>query len=360
MGNPVAPTPASLVAAEFLSYLQIRKGLNVPGYLSPPEEVPDGWATYTYRLQLHGRNRLPPPLRRPLALRIYAGPEGLPKLRRDWTLQTRLAELGYPVARPVLLEEDAGFLGGPFLLMEWVEGERLLDLLLRNYFALLWAPWAMAEAHARLHRLPVEGLPVPDRPFLDRQLEALQAVVDDHGLRGLAPGVEWLRAHRPAEAEPPCLLHVDFHAKNILTRNGRIAAVLDWSEADFGDRHADVAMALLMIEVAPVEEASWWDRLMLPIGRWLLRTMYRNAYGRRLGLDRGRLRYFQAWAALWRLSLYGRCLSAGPHVVGYKPAVVRHLRPGLVADLERYFQRFTGVAIRLGLSVPTAATIPPV
>ena len=77
-GRPVAPTPASLVAAEFLSYLQIRKGLSVPGYLQPPEAVPDGWETYMYRLQLHGRNRLPPGLRRLLALRVYAGPEGLP------------------------------------------------------------------------------------------------------------------------------------------------------------------------------------------------------------------------------------------------------------------------------------------
>ena len=281
--------------------MQIRKGLSVPGYLHAPEDVPDGWETYTYRLQLHGRNRLPPTLRRPLALRVYAGPEGLPRLRREWTLQTRLTKFGYPVARPVLMEEDDGFLGGPFLLMEWVEGERLLERLLRDYFALLWAPAAMADVHARLHQAPVAGLPVPPRPFLDRQLDAFQTAVDDHGLRGLAPGVQWLRDHRPADAEP-CLLHVDFHAKNILLRPDGAAAVLDWSEADFGDRHADVAMALLMIDVAPVEGASLVDRVMLPIGRFLTHTLYLHAYCRRLPLDRRRLRYFQAWAAMWRLA----------------------------------------------------------
>jgi aminoglycoside phosphotransferase (APT) family kinase protein len=332
--------------------MQTRKGLSVPGYLRPPEEVLDSWETYTYQLQLHGRRQLPAALRRPLALRVYAGPEGLPRLRRDWVLQKRLWELHYPVARPLLREENSSFLGGPFLLMQWVEGERLLKSLLGNYFALLWAPGAMAEVHARLHQAPLNGLPVPRRPFLDRQLEAFQEIVDAYDLHGLAAGLNWLREHRPAEPEAPSLLHLDLHAKNILMHRGRIAAVLDWSEADFGDPHADVAMALLMIDLAPVEEASWWDRVMLPAGRFLVRSLYRYCYSRRAPLDRGRLHYYQAWAAFWRLMLYGRWLAAGPHVVGYKPSAVRHIRPGLVAALEQYFKRFTGVVIRLGLPIP--------
>ena len=147
-------------------------------------------------------------------------------------------------------------------------------------------------------------------------------------------------------------MHLDFHAKNILTHRGRIAAVLDWSEYDVGDRHADVGAALTMIDCAPVEGASWVDRLMLPIGRFLVHTLYLAAYRRLLPLERRRLRYYQAWEALWRLSCYGRWLRVGPHVMGYKPAAARHIRPGFVARLERHFQRHTGVAIRLGLAVP--------
>ncbi|HVS34453.1 MAG TPA: phosphotransferase [Gemmataceae bacterium] len=349
--SPVAPTPATLVADEFLSYLQIRRGMSVPGYLRAPVEVPDGWETYTYYLQLHGRNRLPPEFRQPLTLRVLAGPEGLPRLRREWRVQNWLAQQGYPVARPLLREEDAGFLGGPFMLMQWVDGTRLLERILRDYFALLWAPARMAEVHAQLHALPVQDLPQPRRSFLDRQLETFQAVVDECGVHGLAPGVDWLRAHRPAEIEAPCLLHLDFHAKNILTHGARIAAVLDWSEAQSGDRHADVAMALLMIDVAPVQDASRLDRLMLPIGRFLTHHLYLNAYRSNLPLDRRRLRYYQAWAAMWRLSYFGRWLTDGPHVTGYKPTAVRHVRKMLVSRLERYFQRFSGTAIRLGLPV---------
>ena len=355
MGASLSPTPASLVAAEFLSYLQIRKGLSVPGYLQAPEDVPDGWETYTYRLQLHGRNRLPSFLRRPLALRVYAGPEGLPRLRREWTMQSWLAEQGYPVARPVLMEEDPGFLGGPFLLMEWVEGERLLERLLRDYIALFWR-----RPHGRSSRPAARAAGA--RPARPGSAVSRTGTGDAPGRRGYAPfvrpgpGVNWLRAHRPPEVAPPCLLHLDFHAKNILTQPGRIAAVLDWSEADFGDRHADVGMALHMIDEAPVEDASWIDRVMLPLGRFLTHVRYLNVYRRRLPLERRRLRYYQAWAALRRLTWYGCWLSAGPHVMGYKPAAVRHAQRGHVAGLEHYFKRYSGVTVRLGLAAPETIT----
>jgi aminoglycoside phosphotransferase (APT) family kinase protein len=357
MGTPVAPTPAALVAAEFLSYLQIRKGLKVAGYLRPPKAVPDSWETYTYRLQLDGGPDVPAALRRPLALRVYAGPEGLPRLRREWALQNRLAVADYPVARPVLREEDPDFLGGPFLLMEWVEGETMFDWLARDYLAFLpgGAPWQMADLHARLHRMPAGDLPGSERPFLDRELEAIEAAVAGHGLSGLAAGLEWLRERRPADAEPPCLLHLDLHPKNIVVRGWRCVAVLDWSESDVGDRHADVAMALLHMKTAPVENASGLTRLMLPIGRFLTRMMYYNGYRRRLPIDPGRLRYYQAWAALRRLARFGRWVCVGPHVNGYKPDARRHICRRHVADLERYFERYSGVAVRLGLALPQEA-----
>jgi aminoglycoside phosphotransferase (APT) family kinase protein len=348
MRTPAAPTPATVVADELLMYLQIRKGLSVQGYLRPPEERTDGWEAYTYRLQLLGQN-LPPALPGPLALRVYAGPEGLPRLRRDWAVQRRLSQHHYPVACPVLKEESSEFLGGPFLLMEWVEGEVLLDRLLRDYFALFSAPFRMSEVHARLHEMPLTDLPLPARPLLDRTLEVMRAAVNDHCLPRLADGVAWLEANRPAETEPPCLLHLDFHAKNLLMRGGRCAAVLDWSESDVGDRHADVGVALLMLETAPVEDASWLSRRLLQLGRFITRTHYLWGYRHRLPLDDGRLRYYQAWAAMRRLSWYGRWFCAGPRVMGYKPEAPRHVRPEHVADLEQYFERYSGVPVRLGL-----------
>src|SRR5207245_5037921 len=43
------------------------------------------------------------------------------------------------------------------------------------------------------------------------------------------------------------LLHGDFWPGNIIWRDGRIAAVIDWEEAELGDRLSDVAITRLDI-----------------------------------------------------------------------------------------------------------------
>jgi aminoglycoside phosphotransferase (APT) family kinase protein len=352
MRTAAAPTPAPAVAEEFLFYLQVRKGWDGLGYVRAPEPVLDGWETYTYRLQLRGGRGLPGALLRPLALRVYAGPEGLPALRRDWAWQRRLCRKDFPVARPLLREEDPTFLGGPFLLREWAEGETMFSRLARDYLAFAWAPWQLADLHARLHRTPARGLPAPARPLLDRELDEFEAAAAVPGLGGLAAGVEWLRKRRPPDAEPPCPVHLDLHPKNVIVRGRRCAAVLDWSECDLGDRHADVAMTLLHMKTSPVDVASPWTRLVLPAGRDLARMMFYNGYRRLLPIDRDRVRYYQAWAAMRRLSRYGLWVLVGPHLHHHRPDARMHVRADHVAAVEREFERHSGVAARLGLSVP--------
>jgi aminoglycoside phosphotransferase (APT) family kinase protein len=354
MYQSVAPTPAAVVAGELTQYLSRRFGTRNVEYSLPPTAIPDGWETYTYRLQLRGP--VPEAFRRPLALRVYDGVQGAPRLRREFAVQKRLAELGYPVARPLLLEEDLGFLGGPFLLMEWVDGETLLNLLRWNYLALWTGPLRLGEAHAWLHRLPLEGFPCPQGSFLDRRLGELESFAADHNLRDLAPGVAWLGERRPPEPEAPSLLHLDFHPGNVLMQRGRCAAVLDWAEFDVGDRHADVADALLMIDCARVDDSPPWERLVFPIGRGMTRWGYTAAYRRLAPLDPARLHYYRGWAALRRLHLYGRWLFDGPQVTGCKPGVRRRLRPQLIARLEEYFRKTTGVSVRLG-QPPAAARV---
>jgi len=96
-----------------------------------------------------------------------------------------------------------------------------------------------------------------------------------------------------------------------------------------------------------VENARLLDRLLDPAARWVLIRSYLAVYHRRLGLDRRRLRYYLAWAALRRLGVYGMWLRAGPQSNGCKPSSIRHLRTGHVEALQECFRRCTGVEARV-------------
>jgi hypothetical protein len=75
---------------------------------------------------------------------------------------------------------------------------------------------------------------------------------DQHAVE-LRPGLDWLSLHRPPPSRPASLLHLDWHPLNLIRGEGGGLTVLDWTEADVGDPHADLGTALMMIERRRVE-----------------------------------------------------------------------------------------------------------
>jgi aminoglycoside phosphotransferase (APT) family kinase protein len=327
-------------------YLELRLGAGSLGFREEPEEVPHGWETYIYRFRLRGEG-LPRPYGRRLVLRIYASPQGVPRARYEFACQQALCRAGYPVAEPLLVEEDCGLFGGPFLIMECLPGETLLDHLRRHNTHILGVARQLAEQQVRLHRLSPEDFPAPPGPFLERRLDELRGLVRDYGLEGLTAGLCWLRARRPEEPAAPCVLHLDYHPVNVLVHEARAPAVLDWNESDVGDRHADVATTVVLMHTAPVEGTCVRERLLAPLTRWVLIHRYLHVYRRRLGIDLHILRYYLAWTALRRLAIGGMWLRAGPQSYGCKPSAVHHLQTGYVERLQECFRRCTGIPVSL-------------
>src|SRR5262249_39691984 len=150
---------------------------------------------------------------------------------------------------------------------------------------------------------------------------------DKYELAALEPGWAWLVAHQPRQRDAGRILHLDFHPINLILGPKGQLSLLDWTEADIGDPHADVATTLMLLECVPVELTSVTDRLLVRVGRFFLRRWYLRAYRWQRPLDASKLAYYRAWAAFRRLCTYGAWLSEGPRVTGSKPSSLRHLTP---------------------------------
>lgn len=347
VGMILSRVSAPAVADDLLAYLRSRFGLRHATFAEHPQKIPNGWETYIYRFRLRESERLPAVLRAPLVLRLYAGPQGLPRLTHEFAAQRYVYRLNYPSAQPLLMEDDSRYLGGPFMLMEHVKGRTLVDLLFARPWQIYGGPARMGHLHASLHRLPVGGFPGPAGPLLQRSFLDMEGLVEEHGLSGLRPGVEWLMRQRPPDPDRSVQLHLDFHPLNLIFDGRRCTAVLDWCEADVGDRHADVATTMVLFKSVELTWDGAWQRIASWPGRFFLLQGYLEAYHRRLPLERARLRYYFAWASLRRLCRYAYWLRASPQSTGCRPSLAQHVNNDGIDRLAYCFQRCTGVRVTL-------------
>jgi aminoglycoside phosphotransferase (APT) family kinase protein len=342
--SAICPDPA-WIENSVCSWL--AKRLRVAGLhcIEGPTAMPHGWEAHVYRLRLAATRPLPSPFNEPLTVRAYETRRAVPRARHEFAVLSHFQTLGFPVPQPVLLEEDCHLLGGPVLLLRWVGGDTLLDFLRRRFTRIVSVPAQLAELHAALHALPAVDFPVPDGPFLDRRLDELAGMVRAHDLEGLTSGLNWLRSHRPTAEGAPSILHLDFHPVNIVVSDGEPQAVLDWSEADVGDRHADIAMTLVLIATAPISLSTFSERLLARPARWCMARRYRRTYHRQFPLDAARLRYYTAWAALRRLAVCGMWRRSGPRTNGFKATSLRFAGPCHERALRRCFRCATGLSL---------------
>lgn len=346
--HPVTLQDPSVVAAQLLGYLRRRFHLNDLTFLAAPQAILHGWETYTFWFELQPCASLPRELHGPLVLRVYASPVGLPNADREYRAEKYLKPVGFPVAHCLFLEPDAGVFGGPFLVSEKVEGELFPDFLYCHPWRILELPRSMGCLHAELHQIPIDQTLSPSEPFLDRQLRELNRLIQEYDLTELRPGIRWLHERRPEQATPSAILHLDFHPLNLLYDESRGFTVLDWSQVDIGDRHADVAVSKMFMDCMQIERPTLWEQFNFWGGRLLLRQGYETAYEEHLELNHETLSYYSAWAAFRRLCTYGAWFKAGPAALGTKPASLGNITDEHIESFCRYFEQHSGVPTALG------------
>lgn len=338
-------------------------------YLDTPIEefraLAAGWETTVYEFSIARRSRIDAlGAGTPLVLRFYQGGTGADTGWREYRTLTRLAEIRYPVPAPYLYEPSLEVLGAPFLVMERVAGGPLFAT--RSFghafktFTLAF--FAFVRAQARLHRLPVEGTganPLPEAfvssngiagaPLLERILGVIAERIERGPLPGLTAALEALRDRAPHfRTAPVSMVHMDYHPQNVLVSGTRLNAVIDWVNADHGDRHLDAATTGVILATHAQEHPRWvHDNLAGNSLRRMFTTLYVSLYHALAPIDFARFRYCQAVAAVMRLSTFGMMRARGPEAVGYRPEAIAEITPAVVRLLTRYAARRSGVAVRI-------------
>jgi aminoglycoside phosphotransferase (APT) family kinase protein len=158
--------------------------------------------------------------------------------------QIAAAAKGAPVPRVVAAEDDAGQLGGPFMITDMVKGEagqvevfRQLDgadpqasraRLLRQ----------CARALAAIHMVDTQS---PEGAHANR-LQGCRRALDTPGYASATFefAFRWLAAHPPPPS-PVVLVHGDYRIGNLLVDESELTAVLDWEAMHGGEAYQDLA-----------------------------------------------------------------------------------------------------------------------
>lgn len=139
---------------------------------------------------------------------------------------------------PVPEVRDAGVIDGcPLLVMDWCDGEGAMSALERA------SPAAARELGIAFGRAlgAINALPAPPEvPSGEAWLRL--------GGAALVPLHDRLREL----PHPDRLLHLDYHALNVLVVDGQVAGVIDWANAAMGPPHLDLARTLAIVRSAEI------------------------------------------------------------------------------------------------------------
>lgn len=154
-----------------------------------------------------------------------------------------------PVPEPIRLCEDIDVLGAPFALSRYVEGTTYEDadqLAGAGVDGVRAIADDLIDTLAVLHAIDPEsvGLDTFGRPegFLARQLRLWSSQVDS-GPSGINALAEALARAMPASG-PATIVHGDYRLGNVLVRDTKIVAVVDWEMATLGDPLTDLGLLL--------------------------------------------------------------------------------------------------------------------
>lgn len=242
-----------LVAAQFPQW----------GQLPIAKVEPGGWDNLTFRL---GDEML---------VRLPSAPRYQAQVEKEQQWLPRLAEAGLPVRvpQPLASGNPAPDIGYPFVwsVYQWIEGacaspDNIHDLTL---FAR-----DLGDFFRAIHNVETSGAPVAGKHNFHRggQLrvyddETCAAIDALHGkIDAESASAIWNAALASRWDQPPVWVHGDIAPDNLLVRNGRLHAVIDFGCCAIGDPACDLVIAWAFFD--PTSRAAFRMTLGLDEATW--------------------------------------------------------------------------------------------
>jgi aminoglycoside phosphotransferase (APT) family kinase protein len=187
-------------------------------------------------------------------------------LHAQYAIMKALGDTNVPVPEMLWEEPSGEILGQPFYVMEKVDGiapadhppytaEGWLKELSPEEQRVLWQDYL--EALANIHRLDPRALgleflakPELGRSPIDQELRYYEDyyrwAYDGREHPVVEPSLAWLKENRPTGPEELCLCWGDARIGNMIFRENRCVAVIDWEMARLGDPSMDLAWGLFL------------------------------------------------------------------------------------------------------------------
>ena len=183
----------------------------------------------------------------------------LSSLREQFRVIKALEATPAPTPKAYWYEEDPSLLGGPFFVMEKVEGEvpNPWSRAGKQFYAEAAKrgklPRSFVEALAALHNLDWRGagldflgVPAAGNDFALREIAKWESLIHQSSRKpepALTELLMWLKANAPA-ARRLAFVHGAYRTGNLIVNDDAIAAVIDWELQVIGDPMYDVAYVL--------------------------------------------------------------------------------------------------------------------
>ena len=308
--------------------------------------IGEGQSNATFRIRRQGAD---------LVLRRGPRPP-LPKsthdMVREATVQSALAETGFPVPRIRAVETQGNLLGGPFYLMDRLDGD-VVTSSLPERFEPVERRRALVERTvgtlAQLHSLDITrpSLAELGRPegYLERQVQRFRQLWPQNTQREV-PLIDqlgtWLSRNLPT-TQRHAVIHGDYRIGNLMfnqEQEPRVQAVLDWEMATLGDPLADVGY-LSATYASPGSTPSIME--LTSVTRetgFPTRDELIELYARETDLDLENLHWYEV-LALWKAAIFCEAIYTR-WLNGERPddaEFSRHLERGVPELAEAAWER---------------------